>query len=122
MQGLKLDAWPGRVPATCGRRCAVLPRPFLPLVCAAADAIRAAWTPAGSAHHPDVAPVPRNAELYLPMAKSAAVNQVYNVAVGDRSTLNELYGMMKTLLSGNFAHISARAPEYADVRRNGFRY
>jgi hypothetical protein len=33
------------------------------------------------------------------------VNQVYNVAVGDRSTLNDLYGMMKTLLSGNFAHV-----------------
>jgi len=50
------------------------------------------------------------------------VNQVYNVAAGDRSTLNALYGMMKALLSGNFAHVAAPVPEYVDFRSGDVRH
>lgn len=55
-------------------------------------------------------------------AKVDAVNQVYNIAVGDRTTLAELYGMMRTLLSGRFAHVAAHAPEYVDFRRGDVRH
>ena len=56
------------------------------------------------------------------MAKVDAVNQVYNIAVGDRTTLAELYGMMRTLLSGRFAHVATHAPEYVDFRRGDVRH
>lgn len=46
----------------------------------------------------------------------------HNAAVGERSTLNGLYGMMKTLLSGNFAHRAAHAPDYVDFRRGDVRH
>ena len=62
------------------------------------------------------------ANLLAALAEGEAVNQVYNVAVGDRSTLNDLYGMMKTLLSGNFAHVAAHVPEYVDFRRGDVRH
>jgi UDP-N-acetylglucosamine 4-epimerase len=58
----------------------------------------------------------------ITMAKNDAVRQVYNVTVGVRSTLNELYGMMNALLSGNFAHVAAHAPEYVDFRRGDVRH
>lgn len=50
------------------------------------------------------------------------MNPVYNVAVRDRSAINDLYGMMKSLLSGNFAHVAAHAPEYVDYRRGDVRH
>jgi UDP-N-acetylglucosamine 4-epimerase len=56
------------------------------------------------------------ANLLAALAEGEAVNQIYNVAVGDRTTLNELYGMMKGLLSGRFVHVAAHAPEFVDFR------
>jgi UDP-N-acetylglucosamine 4-epimerase len=61
------------------------------------------------------------ANLLAALAEGEAVNQVYNVAVGERTTLNELYGMMKGLLSGSFGHVAAHAPDYADFRRGDVR-
>lgn len=55
-------------------------------------------------------------------AENNTVNQVYNGTAGYRSTLNELYGMMKALLSGNFAHLAAHVPEYVDFRRGDVRH
>jgi UDP-N-acetylglucosamine 4-epimerase len=62
------------------------------------------------------------ANLLAALAEGEAVNQIYNVAVGDRTTLNGLYGMMKGLLSGRFAHVAAHAPEYVDFRRGDVRH
>jgi UDP-N-acetylglucosamine 4-epimerase len=62
------------------------------------------------------------ANLLAALAESEAVNQIYNVAVGERTTLNGLYGMMKGLLSGRFAHVAAHAPEYVDFRRGDVRH
>jgi UDP-N-acetylglucosamine 4-epimerase len=62
------------------------------------------------------------ANVLAALAEGEAVNQVYNVAVGDRTTLNELYGMMKGFLSGSFDHVAAHAPEYADFRRGDVRH
>lgn len=51
-----------------------------------------------------------------------AVNQVYNVALGDRTSLNELYGMMRTLLQDRFAHVAAHEPTYGDFRGGDVRH
>jgi len=59
-----------------------------------------------------------HAEAPILTLAAGKVNQVYNVADGDRSALNDQYGMMKTLLSGNFAHV----PEYVDFRRGDVRH
>ena len=45
-----------------------------------------------------------------------AVNQIYNVAVGDRTSLNELYELLRASLAPRFTHLQGAAP----VRR-GFR-
>ena len=45
-----------------------------------------------------------------------AVNQVYNVAVGDRTSLNELYAQLKQNLVGQFAHLQDAPPIYRDFR------
>jgi UDP-N-acetylglucosamine 4-epimerase len=44
------------------------------------------------------------------------VNQVYNVAVGDRTSLNELYEQLKQNLVGQFAHLQDAQPIYRDFR------
>lgn len=51
-----------------------------------------------------------------------AVNQVYNVALGDRTSLNALYGMMRTLLQDRFAHVAAHEPTYGDFRGGDVRH
>jgi UDP-N-acetylglucosamine 4-epimerase len=45
-----------------------------------------------------------------------AVNQVYNVAVGDRTSLNALYTQLKQNLVGQFAHLKDAQPIYRDFR------
>ena len=52
----------------------------------------------------------------------AAVNQVYNVALSDRTTLNQLYEMMRASLRDRFAHIGAHQPTYADFRGGDVRH
>jgi UDP-N-acetylglucosamine 4-epimerase len=51
-----------------------------------------------------------------------AVNQVYNVALNDRTSLNDLYGMMKDLLSARYPHIAAHRPDYVDFRAGDVRH
>jgi UDP-N-acetylglucosamine 4-epimerase len=46
----------------------------------------------------------------------AALNQVYNVAVGDRTTLNELYEHLRGLLAPRYRHLQDARPVYADFR------
>lgn len=45
-----------------------------------------------------------------------AVNQVYNVAVGDRTTLNELYMLLRQTLGATFSRILDAQPVHADFR------
>lgn len=51
-----------------------------------------------------------------------AANQVYNVAVGDRTTLNQLYFIMRDLLLNSFPHLKDRAPFYRDFRVGDVRH
>lgn len=53
---------------------------------------------------------------------SAAVNQVYNVAINERTSLNQLYAMMRALLLDKFPHLQKHRPEYADFREGDVRH
>lgn len=52
----------------------------------------------------------------------AAVNSVYNVALGDRTTLNELFEMLRVLLAERFEHLQSFTPQYRDFRAGDVRY
>ena len=51
-----------------------------------------------------------------------AIDQVYNVAVGDRTTLNELVSMIRALLVPAFPHLSDFRPVYRDFRAGDVRH
>jgi UDP-N-acetylglucosamine 4-epimerase len=51
----------------------------------------------------------------------AATNQVYNVALGDRTTLNELFDTLKDALNKNQIHYT-KAPAYRDFRAGDVRH
>lgn len=51
-----------------------------------------------------------------------AVNQVYNAAVGDRTTLNELYAQLKTNLLPLYPHMKDAKPVYRDFRAGDVRH
>ncbi len=51
-----------------------------------------------------------------------AVNQVYNVAVGDRTTLNQLYEQLRLNLLPLFSHLQDAKPVYRDFRAGDVRH
>ena len=51
-----------------------------------------------------------------------AVNQVYNIALSDRTTLNQLYEMMRVLLRERFDHVDAHQPTYGPFRGGDVRH
>jgi UDP-N-acetylglucosamine 4-epimerase len=51
-----------------------------------------------------------------------AANQVYNVAVGDRTTLNELCEHIRALLVPRFPHLADFKPTYRDFRAGDVRH
>ena len=55
-------------------------------------------------------------------ADPAAVNQVYNVAVGARTSLNELFEHLRSMLAPRFAHLAAAKPVYREFRAGDVRH
>jgi UDP-N-acetylglucosamine 4-epimerase len=51
-----------------------------------------------------------------------AVNQVYNVAVGERTTLNELYAQLHSNLLPRYPHLQGMQPVYRDFRVGDVRH
>jgi UDP-N-acetylglucosamine 4-epimerase len=51
-----------------------------------------------------------------------AVNQVYNVAVGERTSLNQLYEAMRALLLDKFPRLRDHKPTYMDFRKGDVRH
>jgi UDP-N-acetylglucosamine/UDP-N-acetylgalactosamine 4-epimerase len=47
---------------------------------------------------------------------SLACNQIYNVAAGGRTSLSELYEMLRTTLSEDFSHLAESRPIYQNER------
>ena len=63
------------------------------------------------------------ANLLAAMAQNPeSVNQVYNIALNDCTTLNQLYGMMKSQLQERFPHLQNHRPEYVDFREGDVRH
>ncbi|NRA56485.1 MAG: Vi polysaccharide biosynthesis UDP-N-acetylglucosaminuronic acid C-4 epimerase TviC [Gammaproteobacteria bacterium] len=61
------------------------------------------------------------ANILAAMAPEQGLNQVYNVAVGDRTTLNELYGSIKAALAVNGVNYT-KQPVYQDFRAGDVRH
>ncbi len=51
-----------------------------------------------------------------------AVNQVYNVAVGDRTTLNDLFEAIRSTLESRYPHLKDAKPGYRDFRAGDVRH
>lgn len=51
-----------------------------------------------------------------------AVNQVYNIAVGDRTTLNQLFEHLRASLAAQFTHLQKFQPTYRDFRAGDVRH
>jgi UDP-N-acetylglucosamine 4-epimerase len=51
-----------------------------------------------------------------------ALNQVYNVAVGDRTSLNQLYFHLRDNLANQFPHLKDENPAYRDFRAGDVRH
>lgn len=62
------------------------------------------------------------ANLLAAMADEAAVNQVYNVAVNARTSLNDLFQILRTLLAPSFHHLHHYRPHYAEFRSGDVRH
>ena len=59
--------------------------------------------------------------LAATVSNPEALNQVYNVAVGDRTTLNELFGLLQSSLQGHGVDASMK-PIYRDFRAGDVRH
>jgi UDP-N-acetylglucosamine 4-epimerase len=62
------------------------------------------------------------ANLLAAVSSEEAAGQIYNVAVGDRTTLNELYEFLKDSLSKNYPHVQNMQPTYRDFRQGDVRH
>jgi UDP-N-acetylglucosamine 4-epimerase len=52
----------------------------------------------------------------------AASNQIYNIAVGDRTSLLDLYESLKTLLAPRLAHLHEARPNFREFRAGDVRH
>lgn len=55
-------------------------------------------------------------------ADATARNQVYNVAVGERTSLNQLYESIRAELAPRFSHLNTSKPIYRDFRAGDVRH
>jgi UDP-N-acetylglucosamine/UDP-N-acetylgalactosamine 4-epimerase len=60
--------------------------------------------------------------LAATVADDAAANQVYNIAFGERTTLNELYALIKDRVAATNPAVEHAAPQYRDFRAGDVRH
>jgi UDP-N-acetylglucosamine 4-epimerase len=60
--------------------------------------------------------------LAATVANPAAVGQVYNVAVGQRTSLNELYRLLRDLIAARHPNLPIGAPHHAEFRQGDVRH
>jgi UDP-N-acetylglucosamine 4-epimerase len=56
------------------------------------------------------------------MHPESPVNQIYNIAIGDRTTLNDLYAQIKSNLLPLYPHLQTAQPIYRDFRPGDVRH
>jgi len=54
--------------------------------------------------------------LAATVADPAAVNQVYNIALGEKTTLSQLFATLRELLAPHYPHLRDSRPEHRDFR------
>lgn len=62
------------------------------------------------------------ANILAAMAPQESANQVYNVALNARTSLNELHRMMSALLAPRFPHVAQHKPQFKDFRAGDVRH
>ena len=62
------------------------------------------------------------ANILAAMSPASAANQVYNVALNERTSLNELHRMMVALLRERFPHVQGHQPQFKDFRAGDVRH
>ena len=62
------------------------------------------------------------ANILAAMSPPTAANQVYNVALNERTSLNELHQMMCQLLAPRFPHVAGHTPQFKDFRAGDVRH
>jgi UDP-N-acetylglucosamine/UDP-N-acetylgalactosamine 4-epimerase len=62
------------------------------------------------------------ANILAAMAPADAANQVYNVALNERTSLNELHQMILALLRARFPHVEGHRPHFKDFRAGDVRH
>jgi UDP-N-acetylglucosamine/UDP-N-acetylgalactosamine 4-epimerase len=62
------------------------------------------------------------ANLLAATAPAEAANQVYNVALNERTSLNQLHGMMCEQLVARFPHVAGHQPQFKDFRAGDVRH
>jgi UDP-N-acetylglucosamine 4-epimerase len=62
------------------------------------------------------------ANLLAALAGEEAANQVYNVALNERTSLNQLYQMLRELLAARFPHVASHRPDHGDFRPGDVRH
>jgi UDP-N-acetylglucosamine 4-epimerase len=62
------------------------------------------------------------ANLLAALAAPEAANQVYNVALNDRTSLNRLHAMMVELLAPRYPHVASHQPTYVEFRAGDVRH
>jgi UDP-N-acetylglucosamine 4-epimerase len=60
--------------------------------------------------------------LAATVERPEAIDQVYNVAVGERTTLNDLFRVIRDLLTERFPHLRELQPVYRDFRPGDVRH
>ena len=62
------------------------------------------------------------ANILAATAPADAANQVYNVALNDRTSLNQLHAMLCELLVQKFPHVAEHRPQFKDFRAGDVRH
>ena len=62
------------------------------------------------------------ANLLAATAGPEAANQVFNIALNERTSLNQLHAMMCGLLAAQFPHVQDHKPQYKDFRAGDVRH
>jgi UDP-N-acetylglucosamine/UDP-N-acetyl-alpha-D-glucosaminouronate 4-epimerase len=62
------------------------------------------------------------ANILAALAPEEAADQIYNVAVGDRTTLNQLFELIRTGLEDRYEHVKNLKPVYQDFRTGDVRH
>ncbi|HEU4775417.1 MAG TPA: NAD-dependent epimerase/dehydratase family protein, partial [Telluria sp.] len=62
------------------------------------------------------------ANLLAACAPSAAANHVYNVALNERTSLNQLHAMLCELLGSKYPHVAHHQPQFKDFRAGDVRH